>query len=805
MNNLHRQNKTFFRNLAAAQLKQNKLQTPLTIITIMLSALMISTVLLSVSAIVNVNANNLNSLTGSFHAMFSGMTQNQYQNLRQNSDIEKIGINVPLGVCNTNNCQLSLSYSDADALSLNALRVAEGEMPQQNNEILLEKDYLERLDIPAGIGDLITLDYTNNQGVTMEIKFLISGYLETNSSGTDRSLYGAVLSEKFFESQGGWNAFYPAVMIRIKNAYEMSADDIAVIVEEITAHAGIEQAPYLNEAYIIMTNPPFIMFFAVVVFIIIIIMASILVVYCIFYISILNSIKEFGQLRTIGMTANQIKKLVFLQARQLSFRAIPPGLLLGSATAYLLVPQGFSWDALVWVYLLSIILVYLSVRISINKPAKMASIVSPMEALRFVANERGIGGATTDKPIGTPRALAKNQLKYSKKKNRLSVISLSFAGVLLVSVSSVLFSINARDMSAQGFTKGQFVIRVDVGISLNNPLEYVQMNNPMTEELYQELTLVTGVEKITEYHLLPYSIDKNAVESDYSISGISEEDMAFIKKASSLIATNLYQELVRTNGVVVGNATRFRERFGFDAEIGETITVKIYDGTDSRLVDLLISAIIDEDRITDNWDRIGVLMLPIETIQNLVNVNTTSEYAIQVNENMVTQADSEIKMLIQGNTWYWLDTLSDAIEQNGNFIQGLKLTLLIIVMLIGSFAIMNLINNILTGIISRQNEFALLRVVGITKNQLYKMVLYESMTVSFWGLFFSVILGGSFGALICMLLKRNIMTYLHYHFPFLPVIVYCLIIIICTLAITIPALKSQNKASLIEQLRKNGE
>ena len=53
-----------------------------------------------------------------------------------------------------------------------------------------------------------------------------------------------------------------------------------------------------------------------------------------------------------------------------------------------------------------------------------------------------------------------NQALRYKKKNILTVASLVLTGVLLLGLSSVLSSINAKDMSLSGFARGQFILRI---------------------------------------------------------------------------------------------------------------------------------------------------------------------------------------------------------------------------------------------------------------------------------------------------------------------------------------------------------
>lgn len=84
------------RRLTSAQLKHDKLKKTLTISAIALAAFLMTAVLLLIAGIITVNQNGGNSVTGSYHALISGITQEQYDNLSADPRIELSGINVPI-------------------------------------------------------------------------------------------------------------------------------------------------------------------------------------------------------------------------------------------------------------------------------------------------------------------------------------------------------------------------------------------------------------------------------------------------------------------------------------------------------------------------------------------------------------------------------------------------------------------------------------------------------------------------------------------------------------------------------------
>lgn len=131
--------------------------------------------------------------------------------------------------------------------------------------------------------------------------------------------------------------------------------------------------------------------------------------------------------------------------------------------------------------------------------------------------------------------------------------------------------------------------------------------------------------------------------------------------------------------------------------------------------------------------------------------------------------------------------------KNENFLQGTQLALTVAIILIGCFSVMNLLNTVVICITVRYNEFSLMRSVGMSPKQLSAMVHKEGLIVVGIGLGLSVIIGGGIGFALCSFLKSNLMSYLNYKFPLEISILYCAIILLCTIVISTGALKQQSK------------
>lgn len=306
-------------------------------------------------------------------------------------------------------------------------------MPESEQEILIEKEYLDYWKLDAGIGDRISILMPNTQE---EREFTISGYLKTAASGTGRSLYAAIVSEQYFVAHGGWDGFSPAAMIWVNAGGASSKAEIETLVTEVLARAGIMKIPSFNETYINLSRPSVLLIGAAAAGLAVIIAACILVIYNIFYIAIINSIQEYGRLRTLGMTGRQIKRLVLREGLALSVRSIPAGLGTGTVLSCLLIPQGFRPVSLLWVWPVVTVLVYLSVRLSLRKPALLAASISPIAASRYTGQQIRKNRLARRAEKISPVMLAKKYLATNRKKNVRTVLSLALTGILLMGFSS---------------------------------------------------------------------------------------------------------------------------------------------------------------------------------------------------------------------------------------------------------------------------------------------------------------------------------------------------------------------------------
>ena len=175
--------------------------------------------------------------------------------------------------------------------------------------------------------------------------------------------------------------------------------------------------------------------------VLLILFAGYLIIYNIFKISIEKDIRLYGQLKTIGTSPEQIRYMVTRQGTILSIMGIPAGLIFGWLLGNVLLPlvmpslstiESYFIIPPIWVWLFSGFFIWFTVRVSCNKPGKIAGKISPVEAVKYhgsqyIARKRKRGKDSRHRIV----SMAVGNLSRNKGKTALVVLSISFSAVML--------------------------------------------------------------------------------------------------------------------------------------------------------------------------------------------------------------------------------------------------------------------------------------------------------------------------------------------------------------------------------------
>lgn len=117
------------------------------------------------------------------------------------------------------------------------------------------------------------------------------------------------------------------------------------------------------------------------------------------------------------------------------------------------------------------------------------------------------------------------------------------------------------------------------------------------------------------------------------------------------------------------------------------------------------------------------------------------------------------------------------------------------------FSIFNLTNTLISRISTRRKEFGILESIGMTKKQIKKMLLHESVLLIIPCLIITVVAGNLMGYLLVQILSVNGLTYFQYTFPFISLLIYGICLVIISIVISTICLKIQCRDSLVERIK----
>ena len=123
---------------------------------------------------------------------------------------------------------------------------------------------------------------------------------------------------------------------------------------------------------------------------------------------------------------------------------------------------------------------------------------------------------------------------------------------------------------------------------------------------------------------------------------------------------------------------------------------------------------------------------------------------------------------------------------------------------IAFIGILNFINSIITGILARKHEFAVLCSIGMTEQQLKRMILEESLYYVLISGIISVALGTALSRIILLALN-NVIMFFAYRPNFLAFVIMLPLFLVLAALVPYLAYNRMKKESIVERLRNTEE
>ena len=826
-------NRLVLKLLAKRSLKAQK--NTIAVLAIMLATLLFTSLFtIAISLQTAMQESNMRTTGTSAHAGIKRLSWEEYEKLSSDTGIKDIGYSIIIGNAvgdDFNKTPTELRYGDETYSELTFNTPDTGHLPEQKNEIATSRIVLDAMGLPDKVGTQMELTFTTDTD-TFTDTFTLCGIWDGDAVAYRQTM---LLSKAYAEQvapviHGETDGTTPPVGTGYIDAVMMmpTAWNIEKQALEVTSKYGLDERVSINDAYQMATVNLSSML-PLVTGIAVIFIAGYLLIYNVFYISIAQDIRFYGMLKTLGTTARQIRKIVYKKAIKLSLMGIPIGLLLGWPIGRLLLPAIVNMltdDIRVvttvnpLIFLVAIVFSAITVFISCQKPAILAAKVSPMEALHYIEQTGGKKKQRRSKHIST-MMMAKSNLTRNKKKVMIVTLSFVLSIVLLNSVYTYVTSFDfdkfVADFSLTDFTVSDTTV-------INNYAPYNTAN--VSQDFISQTESLNGLEDIGNIYLWT------------SKQPLSENDLARLQELSAFssdIANELENYRVRQeHGVNVYGLDDFSAEY-VQVLDGELNTEQWKAGTGVYVTPLRMMgdgslclykpgdqiSVTQLDGTNKVYDVLAVVRIP-SALQTPLQVDMGLDYIFPTNEllgNMVPADQPAMKTIFnvdhehQLATENWLknytkntDTSLDYLSKvtlRQNFDRMINMfrlvggTLCAILALIG---ILNFINSIITSILSRYREIAMLQSVGMTGWQVKQILIYEGIGYSILGLLGSLILS-VIASLTVVRMMGVELTYFTWHFTLLPVFLCIIPLLLITAIVPLVCYNKMAQKTVVERLR----
>ena len=849
-------------------LKLNRKRSLVTLIGIILSGAMISAVTTLAVTFQRFMLDVEISQSGEWEAIIENVNLEELQEIKQNKKLKEILVMEPLSIAQN-------EYSDDEFIMLykyskNALtkmngEVIEGRMPENENEIVLSTTFFDRKENEPKIGEKVTFSLGKRMDEGYELRSQAKSETEEFIESEKRTFtVCGKMYRPVFESS---TDHYTSGITLLENEEKITSEvvDIGIInkkakdvyknTEEICQNLSTDSTHKTDYNTYVLAYKGVnhkaefntVLYSICAILIIVIIVGSVLVIYNSFAISVSERKKQFGMLSSIGATKKQIKRSVIYEAVVLGSIGIPVGILSGIAgigitlkfVDNLLKPMltdtnwGFkltiSWPSI----LVASILIGFTIYLSVIIPAKRASKISPIEAIRQTTDIK-----VKPKKLRTPKVIRKifgiqgelalKNLKRSKKRYRTTVISLVISIVLFMATTGFV------GYMFEGFDTIYKTVDFDYEIQLNK--------TEKTEELYEKISNIEKIEDIIKYKYIGKTIevpvnklneklkkaineerkkcDKKLLEENgtYNLSGyiycldektykdylkeiginnLNQDEFILVNYANLLQEYKIETQILNYKNGDEIQVTRYKYEYD---EYGDEIEKTEYGSFKMKFAKITekLPFGIEGSSFMGNT----IFITSKENFEKINKDDIEMDETVRIKTKDVAVLEEQIEMLKEKYPNEGLENafnVKEQIEQMKNLKTIIQIFLYGFIFLISAIGVSNVFNTISTNITLRRREFANLKSIGMTNKQFKQMLDLECI---FYGSK-ALLYGLPLGILVCYLLNNAFSDMIEFMFriPWKSIII-CIIAIYAVVYVTmVYASRKVKKENIIDVIR----
>ena len=758
-----------YSTLTTKYLEKHRGRTLLTLIGVIIAIAMFTCIGSIYYSGINSEIERAKDENGDFEVVFFNANKNKVNILSSNAEIKSGAAVKNEGMLQINNNLLTDSlkkiairaYDNAAFKDVFRVKIVEGRLPQNNSEIIVDQKFYAILK-DKKIDDVLSGILKPKEGSDRQCKYTIVGSFE---SAEIKSLAISYLDISTAEDSNDYYYFSNlkqskgkvALAQKIAKANNVKLDANQKLLYLMGDGPDVEKNEDLTGIFILIA--------------VFVVLCTAVVIYNAFNISVMERIKHFGILRSIGATKSQVRKLVFKEAAIMSLIAVPIGILIGFAgimiTFNVLMEDflgafeiGFYPQVIVVAGILGVATVFISAFF----PARTASKVSPIDAIRGTMVVKGDkvkrrSGFLVKLFFKFEGQVAYKNIKRSRKRFYVTCISLMISLIMFVFFSNFIdILIQSNKIATQSVKiEGAFMQKEDG-------------DSYLSEKFAKEIISFEGIKEVynTNICTIPYSIEKSKVNDKFvtsikKLKSTKEYKDKYIVNNTQLVGYDQntlellasenklnidYQSFSKNNEVII-----FQKAGGFDEnnkrfydnftkyKVGDEIRLpvinadylkkpdvgKMKEFIDSeKTVTFKVAGIVDYEIINNTltYDGYGIIMSSMN-YKNFTGVDGLGVIGINFDSSDYSSKYFEkFNILADENkaTYYDIYSLK---KQSDNLQLQIMVLVYGFIALIILISTVNIINTVTINLLVKKREYATFKAIGMTKGQFKKLVLLE--------------------------------------------------------------------------------
>lgn len=832
-------NKSVIRKIAWSTIRENKKKNFVILLAVLLTSAMFTTVF-SVAMSLNESSQDatMRQVGGKSMAGLKQMLPEDFEKIQSDPEVVNASYRIIVGMAvnpQLLETQTEVYYATDENAEATFSKPTEGTMPAEKYDVATSTIVLDKLGIPHELGQKISLELSvGPKTITQE--FVLCGFWEGDP---------VAMAQMCFVSREFCDEAAPTPLVPSLEAEDMytgywsidfdfkSSFDIEGQAEKLLERCGYDAATTgvgINWAY---TTSDVDLEFVLIAggAALLILLSGYLIIYNIFYINVVADIHSYGLLKTVGTTGKQLKRLVRMQGLFFCAIGIPLGLVTGTLAGKGMLPiilgtmtfdkNSYVYSMSPWIYVFSFAFTLVTVLLSCGKPCRIAAKVSPMEAVSYVPRD-GSKKKRRKRRRVNPLLMAWSELGRNKKKIVVVVLSLSLSLLLVNGVyaivhgfdaeqyisNSIVGDISVHDVSMRNFAlpvvnmKGvseadrEFLGSLD-GVEQSN-VYYQNTFAPLPDEVRSFMEQLSGVNPIYQ-DSLDYYLQSGQMEGGiYGIDAFALEHMTvydgevdpekFAKGGYALV--NVQQVLDETEN----------ERFIDVYKAGDSIEVEFVDGA-KKTYEVMAVAELAYPLTTGRYSLIGMNVY-VPAADELEHAEGTGAMysVLQVDPDKMDAVEAAVKEYVERSDNLSYVSKQTYLDEFYDFVNMFYLVGGALAAVLALIGILNFVNAVVTGMLARRQEFAMMEAVGMTGHQLAAMLVWEGIFYALFTIVFAVIANYAVVGFLVKALAGEI-WFFTYRPTVLPILICVPILIGLAAAIPYLAGRSMRKRSVVERMR----